>query len=59
METPTVKILPALPVIMRTTQANGRAYQRAWEQFDRLSAKLRVAWKTKKSTLEILREERR
>lgn len=33
-------------------------YQKAWEKLDKLSAKLRILWKTKKNSLQVLGEER-
>ena len=36
----------------------GPDYQEAWKRFEHLGAKLRTFWKTKKTTLQILKDER-
>lgn len=33
-------------------------YKKAWEQFDRMSHRLKLLWKTKKSVLQIMKDER-
>lgn len=58
METHTTKLLSTSPAAMRTTHTNGRAYQQAWERFWRISARLGGLWKSKKTTVQILREGR-
>ena len=37
---------------------NDRAYHEAWERFRTISSELPKRWKTKKTSLQILREER-